>query len=459
MSELQTVTIVGKKQQINHPEKPISGTSSDAFNLVKLEVVTNQNKSIDIKSLMLEMSYFEDIFRSATTGHILINDSIGFINNLKMNGSEKINLKFNKTTASDNAYAIEKTFRIVRIGERIRKNFNTETYSIHFCSEELLYSEQKKVSKSYAGKTISYIVSDILKSYLNVGIERQDIEETDGIYDFVIPYKKPFEAINFVMNYARSKTNNTAYDFVFFEDKFGFNFRSLQSLYLKDVYNSYSFSPKSYQPTSSTEELSRSINSIRAFTFLDTFDSLYGTTMGVFANRVITVDPLSRSYYVTDYDYDRQYKLSTHLNEFPLQKSSTVSYDSVLKVLTTNKNQDKLLGISDKPGAVSKDTYNEDRIRFRTAQMAAALYTRVKLNIAGDPNISVGDIIQVQLPLISESQTPGVDKYHSGKYIVTAVRQIVDSNMEYETILEIAKDSFSVPVSDIDVPQKSLQAY
>lgn len=449
MSTLETVTVSANRG--HSPEGTEILTSGDSYYLEKLNIFIGKGDSIDIKGLLLEMSYFEDIFRCAITGHILINDSIGFIDKLKLNGSEKIEIKFNKTNKSRSDYGISKTLRIVRIGERIRKNFNTETYSIHFCSEELFFSEQKKISKAYKGKRIDEIVTDILTNYLNVPTDRQLVQETDGVYDFVIPYKKPFETINMLLNYARSKENTTAYDFVFFEDKDGFNFRSLQSLYKIPKYNSYSFSPKSFQPTSNIQEIKRSMNTIHAFTFLDTFDSLYGISTGAFANRVISVDPMTRKYYISDYDYNFSFNNTSHLNKYQLQDiqnpSTDSKYESVIKVIATNKNQEKALGISDKPSSVSKDSFNEDRVRYRTAQMALSQFTRVKLNIAGDPNISVGDIIDIEFPFISEEQSPVIDRYHSGNYLVTAVRQIIDVNMEYETILEVTRDSVDTPVT------------
>ena len=136
------------------------------FSLESINILTSSGQPFEMKQMLVELSYFEDMFKPATTGHILINDSIGFINNLKMNGTEKIRLEFNKTAKSSGAYGISKTFSIVRISERIRKNFNTETYSIHFCSQELLLSEQIKISKSYSGRKIDSIVQEILIEWL-----------------------------------------------------------------------------------------------------------------------------------------------------------------------------------------------------------------------------------------------------------------------------------------------------
>lgn len=458
---LPEITVTASRDAITASRDAIPKglVTSDDYHLSKLNIITNNNAKVDIKALFLEISYFEDIFRGATTGHILINDSNGFINAFRFTGQEKLELSFSKTTSTKNE-SITKTFRIIRVSERIRSNFNTETYSIHFCSEQLFISEQVKVSKSYSRMPISDIVNDVLKSYLGVPENKIFVENTDGVYDFVIPYKKPIETIEMLLNYARTSGDgkNVNYDFVFYEDKDLFNFVSLQSLYKRQAVKSFTFSAKNYLSPSNLLEIERSLSTIKAFSFLDTFDSLYGLSTGAFASRAITVDPLTMTYRKTDYSYDNYFNNSKHLNKYPVFNATDEilknGNEAVLRVLTTNANQSKAKGIKEvydtNPGAVASDTFAEARSIYRPAQIALALYTRAKITIAGNPSISVGDTINVEFPLIGENQKGGIDKYHSGKYLITAVRQIIDANMEYETVLEIAKDSVSTELTNIN---------
>lgn len=434
---------------------PTQLQSLDQYYVQDVEFISG-NDSISIKNLMQEFSIYEDIFKPAITGNILITDSIGLINALKITGTEKIRLSFGKKSSTD-VELVTKEFRIIRLGPRVKKSFTTEIYSIHFCSDELVISESRKVSKAYVGKTIDDIVVDILDNYLDLAETDKNytVQKTDGVYDFTIPLMKPFEAINFVASYARGLNgNNNVYDFMFFENKDGFVFVSLEKLYQQAPFASYGYSPKNYFSPDTQAGLSYG-NSIKSYTFLDTFDSLYGVSTGAFANRVITIDPMTKQYYVDNFDYIQYFNNTKHLNDKPIISSISgdfaSSYDAVVKVLTTNKNQEKALGISDKPGSVAKDSFIADRIRYRTAQIPLSMYTRMKLSIPGDPNITVGNVIYIELPLITENQTGGIDEYHSGKYLVTAVRQIIDTNMEYETILEVAKESYQTPVAKNEV--------
>ena len=207
---------------------PTQLQSLDQYYVQDVEFISG-NDSISIKNLMQEFSIYEDIFKQAITGNILITDSIGLINALKITGTEKIRLSFGKKSSTD-VELVTKEFRIIRLGPRVKKSFTTEIYSIHFCSDELVISESRKVSKAYVGKTIDDIVVDILDNYLDLAETDKNytVQKTDGVYDFTIPLMKPFEAINFVASYARGLNgNNNVYDFMFFENKDGFVFVSL----------------------------------------------------------------------------------------------------------------------------------------------------------------------------------------------------------------------------------------
>jgi hypothetical protein len=56
--------------------------------------------------------------------------------------------------------------------------------------------------------------------------------------------------------------------------------------------------------------------------------------------------------------------------------------------------------------------------------------------------MSVGRVIDFSLPEItrtSEGKSP--DKYYSGKYLVTAIKHIIDVEGKFTTMMEISKES------------------
>jgi hypothetical protein len=452
MDELTPITITAPRLA-PPPVRPGQVTADD-YIIDEIRLVTPTD-NMDVRTVSVEISYYEDIFRGSVTGHVLISDSLSLIERLSMSGNDFLYMSFRKS--SFDTTKVQKYFRIYRVSERHLTNDNTEVYSLHFCSEELLLSEQMKISKSYNNKPISDIVKDILLNHLKVPAKQVNVQDTEGMYDFVIPYKKPFDAINWLANYAL--TEKTGADYMFYENIKGFNFNSLQSLYSQEVYAAYAYTARN----SNFSDLSLNMSAIKSYTFLDTFDTLYGTTSGAFANKLITIDPLTRQYYKTEFDsmknyYDKKKTLNGQgvYNDLKnrLGKTANENYDAVLKIMVSNKDQKKAEGISDKPWSVANDIRAESYVTQRTSQLALSHYTRLKIVVSGDPNLTVGSLVDVTLPssLSSTKQNNGFnsgkpDPYNSGKYLITAVRHKINTEMKYETILELAKDSFTTEIS------------
>jgi hypothetical protein len=130
-------------------------------------------------------------------------------------------------------------------------------------------------------------------------------------------------------------------------------------------------------------------------------------------------------------------------------KTQNQNYDGVLKVMVSNADQKVAKGISDIPYAVAGDVRVETYVPYRTAQIALSHYSRIKITLAGDPNLTVGRTIGIELPSsVSNKDGSGYnegipDPINSGKYLIAAVRHIITTELKYETVVEVVKDSFA----------------
>jgi hypothetical protein len=413
----------------------------------KLNLITSDGNSMNLRKLMIEFSYLEDIYSFCVSGYVSVTDAQGFIENLQLTGNEFIEVNFGKVKDAENND--DQIFRVYKVGDRKpAENMTSETYKLYFCSEEFFLSEQIKITQSYKGKKISDIITDVLTEKLKVSDKIDVIEPTKGLYDFIIPRMKPLEAISWLSTYARSQDYSGS-DMLFFETRYGFTFRSLQSMYADDVYDSYKFQPKNL--SKDVTQLQDKVTTILDYEILKSYDALNEVSSGVFANRLISIDPLIRSFYTTDFDYNNYVSSSQKLNKYPptnylinrLNKSQNEEYESVVKVATSNKDEIKVSYIQSKGGAgIAKDIFIETYIPYRTSQINLAHYTTLKLTIPGDSGIYAGSVIQFDLnSLDSGKKTKDSDRFYSGKYLVTAVRQIVQTAGVFQTVLEIIKES------------------
>ena len=108
-------------------------------------ILANGNK-FELKKLMIELSYYEDIYSFVVSGYITILDGQGFGELLTLSGNEFIEINISKNDNQING--INRVFRLYKMGAKIPTgNQNAEIYNLYFCSEEMLLSEQNKVSE------------------------------------------------------------------------------------------------------------------------------------------------------------------------------------------------------------------------------------------------------------------------------------------------------------------------
>jgi hypothetical protein len=190
------------------------------------KIVGEDGSPIDVKDLVVEFNYFEDIFSNFVSGALIINDSVGIIQMFKFQGHEMLILSIDKPGLNK---PLEKNLRIYTHSNRTQTKTSNENFVLHFCSEEAILNEQYKVSKSYTDVKVLDIVKDITKTYLHIDDKHmKNLDETTGVVSKVVPNLKPLQAINWLTTIAQAdQAKNSGSFYLFYEDKEGFNFKSV----------------------------------------------------------------------------------------------------------------------------------------------------------------------------------------------------------------------------------------
>ena len=428
---------------------------------------------VNLLPFLVELSLFEDVYGNTISGKLLMSDALGMLANFSISGTEFIQVILKKSRDDDKP--LTRNYRLYKISNRVTgESNNYEVYTLNFCSEEFLLSEQYRISKSYKGKKISEIIEDILKNYLKV-VKPMSISKTQGVYDFILPNKKLFETINWLSSYALPEAGKgEGADMIFFENTDGFWFKSLQELYKQKPYRTYKFDPKNLDNTNMNQQLSNVYN----FEILDLFDTLGAITNGTFSNRVITIDPLTRTKKTVDFNYNDFYKKAKSINSYSLTNNyknrlKKTVYDTppedlnhgTLRMVASNSEQKKQPFLSGAPNSLSNDIFIEKYMPNRVAQIALANYVKIKITIPGDPIVTVGRIVDFEIykpsPTDYTTTKDNVarvrDPMLSGKYLVSAVRHIIRNN-SYITVLELCKDSFEEKIGSFDNSNATLKA-
>ena len=156
-----------------------------------------------------ELNLFDNMLTPCMSGNILVTDATNIKDKLKLNGNEFIKITIDKGENNPTFFKFEKLFRIYKITNERNVNFTSQSFILHFITNDYLTSEQQKISQFYSGK-YSDIVKKILVNNLKVpttnskkgssGISQ--IIDSTGIVDIIIPNLTPFDAIEWICRRA-----------------------------------------------------------------------------------------------------------------------------------------------------------------------------------------------------------------------------------------------------------------
>ncbi len=445
----------------------LSVQKSTQFKVNELTIVTKAGP-IDITKIYEELNIFDSILMPVISGNILIRDSVGLSGKLLFDGSESLLIDIVKDEKNPDIANFHKSFRIYKQSNRRNEGLNSESFTLHFVADELIFSDQQKINQSYQG-TYAKVVGKILTDYLKVSENNLGgfYEETVGVRDIVIPNLKPLDAIDWCAK--RSVDKKQSPNYMFFQNLTGFNFVSLSKLLTQEDLLNVKFEPKNQSKASGGNPLSE-ISSARALEVVAQTDMIEKTRSGVNAGQFIGFDPLTRTTAKKQIGFGDVYAGMDHANDNANQSvivnragvSSTEAYDS--KKTMANFDAAKQLSNYIKkvePTLASKLDNIENWLFQRKAIINNLMGKRIKLVMPGNFQLTSGFNINLEAPNFGKKEKgeDNDDPSISGKYIIVGSRQIIGYD-KHETIIEVATTSTNndfIPVSDARQNQEILE--
>lgn len=418
-------------------------------NINEITLLSPTGSSVSLMHLYSEINVFEDLFSQTMSGNIVVHDSLDLINKIPILGYEYLIIVFGKPGQST---LLKKIFRVYKITDRTKINQQHESYILHFISEEMLLSEKILVSKSYKEKQISDIIQDIAKNYLGINSEKLStsrIETTYGLNNIIIPSWHPFYAINWLAKRAIGIDKTSS--FVWFENINGFNFTSIETLFKKAPIDKIHVSPKTAginRDDQTNIEISQ--KGVESYLFRDVFDTLKNINYGMYGGELITFDPIRRRIATNILKHSSFFKSTKHAEKYPILIGEKDRFKKEIDEYTTanRKVYPAISNIDDikyGKGKISQRANNVEKWMLQRDMYLSSIHSmRMTLIIPGSLNYSVGNTIDLKLPVLEEQEKPEkkLDQLFSGKYLITAVRHKIDRK-NYACIMEISKDSIN----------------
>lgn len=410
------------------------------FEIITLAIITKGGKRIDVKNIFQELNIYDSIFMPAISGNIILADAIGVINNLLFDGSEVLLVEIGKDRDS---ILFKKSFRIYKLADRKNANQKAEVFILNFISDEYIHSSQIKVNQSFTDFTNSEIAASIIKRYLNVDTLNSSL--SIGMKKIVIPNLSPLESIEWLAK--RTVDINSSPNFLFFENKLGFNFMSLSDIVNVPEIAKINYTIKNLNDEAVGEEFLgvRDVKVLSQFNFLD------NTKSGVYAGSFVGFDPITRTYTTKNVSFLDHYNKNNHLSNLPNvpvvtnaeNKTNIDMYNSrkTLYTFDTFRSESEYVKKND-PNSIVNGDNSFDYILERKSIMKNFLNKRLRIVLPGNFNISSGFNVFLNSPDRTNFDGDNKDVTLYGKYTIISTRHIINFR-KHEVVFDVASDGTS----------------
>lgn len=394
-------------------------------NVKKLELSSADGKSkLDIIPQTLQISIFEDFMSPTVLMDVYIIDAIGLLKTFPVIGEEIIDVQFE--TPGRKPYEIKLRVFEVTLGSAA-DNQTQQSFVIKCCSEEMFQNAIGTLEKGYKD-TIDNIVKDIVTNNLK-SKKSFFYEQTKGIQNITFIRKEPFEGIEMLRKRAASQKNLSS-SYFFFENRYGYNFNTLEGLYDQNkknigdkIFTRYVTLPENQDP--------QGFRTILSYNIGRQFNMINSLTLGSLMGYHETFDILKKEFKKKKYT----------ISEFPEFKSPETSGSSVppFGQNTIQKyGKDPAVRYYNISNSDMPDTYLNDFLMKKIAYTGIQLNGSIDIYCYGDSELSAGDVIEIKLPKTdgTTKKQPSEEPLTNGNYVVTKIHHSIQfsSNAPKHTI-------------------------
>ena len=398
--------------------KKLDGDSSSEFGLL----AGNPN-----------ISYYESLFSPSVNVTIETTDVSGFVSREEIYGGQSIEISIKMFDPDINDFKIKKDKHglVVNSVKNVTMDFKESKSTLECVSKDFLRNEVARLNRRFTGN-ITEIVKKIMEEEPK-GIETTkdiEVDQATNSYTFCGNLKRSIDTIQWLQPKAKSENQ---FGFLFFEDYDGYKFKSIESLLKQE--------PFTDQPFEMSQTSTSSRFAILDAVMVQTNDIFLNMRSGTYNNDTTYIDLISQTKSVDDFKIDNLKDL----------KNPPKLPDNL-----TDSTSRKMLRFDD-PGVMQKGSKREEeQPKEELAKIQNQSYARnnllfsqaLKIKVSFNPSLRVGKIIEVRLPVDTDSSESGV-KYQklskgdlSGKYLISELRHKVGSNKS-STHLTLVRDLFT----------------
>jgi hypothetical protein len=408
-----------------------------------ITIITSNGFAQTITPQVVGIEIFEDIFSTFITGTLTIRDSHELSNILPLIGEEV--LRFEIATPSlpaDQTYKGE--YYIYKMDNRTKTAEREILYTLHFISKEAIIDLNKKTSKAYEGPPSDIILNICTDMQWGLETKKQIFaENTNNKIKYISNYWSPTQNIQYVCDHALNASDSPS--MIFFENKHGFSFVALESLYtaggLKQKFIWDNYTAEINPGGGSSKDIEKDYQRVMELDTPLTFNYMDRLKSGMYGSELITYDIMTQQY--THLGYAPKFTDHKHLNEYPIW-TDKVAARAKSVVIHGRKYFNNFEGHG--------DVTNNKFIQKRKSLLAQAEAYKVIITVLGRTDYTAGQRVLLEIPKAAQIKEKDStdeqvnDNIMSGVYLISAICHVIDKEL-HTCVLELIKESFVVNIN------------
>ena len=392
-------------------------------------IIKKKDNETNITDLIVEVNTETSILSTTIEADFMVLDAKNVLSNLPIEAGDEISFT---VTYADGPFKM--TFVLVHITE-IQDLQSQRTYNLKCCSRLQYNSMFRNISRSYFGAT-----SDIaFQIYKENTTEKFGIWEASvGGQSLIVPNWSPVKTLSWLANRSTAAYDDTR--FYFYQDSFGrYNFTPIEKfreLYRSKTPMKYTYRKNNQMKSTNGESIPNSAalaNSILEIEFHDSFEFNFAARGGKLGGIRFQTDINTKTMNITTYDYWRDFKRESRLNDFP----------------TWSVNKEAVTGLLQYDNVLSnthpKIALNKVNDRSNLKQTSLDESQTITIVVKGNQTVDLGMVVDIEIPS-PEPKTDNMrdqfDRRWSGKYYVVSKRDMYTKELK-QTALTLTKESLT----------------
>lgn len=413
-------------------------------------VSEDRQRRYSLMNMCKSFLVYESILSPVIFAELKIVDPNGIRQSFPIIGEEYVVITFKTPRTKDPAKYFLRINAVNNV--ELKQGNKTQTYTLQCCSVEVLTNAKTPVDKRFNG-TADACIEELLTDKAYLGTEKPVIKEScKGIFEGICPANPqvegspgsptPFVAIDYLRRYKAASTKYLSHSFVFFENRRGFNFVTIEKMMedgAKAIAAGASDKEFFLDNNSKLDSRNITIRDIIAYNqpnFATAVSKVQDGAQFKIVNKVDLVTMNTTKLNYTDNEGSAQFKTAdgssaatTTTSTFQQNHGKTTAV-SMLRFTRSDKSED----------------FFPDKMNIISSYADKIAQNITNIHIYGDTEITVGDMIKCTFPSTKDTDdNTGKSRLDSGNYLVSKLCHIVlNTDRPQHTIaLELIKGGFT----------------